>query len=661
MEVLILGSFVLAGMAINKHSQPKDTPKVPALPDQTLSTSQVQQAEFDALRHSKEDPNVRVNKGYPLDSQSQSESQSQLPAVRVDPDLQFQSLTGELVSVKDFHHNNELPFFKGTPDQFHHTQFEQEFQSKLERFTGSNDDTYIEKESQPNMFNPYERVDDIHGTSITSSYQDFDRIIPSQRRHMERPLQQIQVGPGLDDGYTWKPSGGFHQEKTRDFMMPRTVDELRTKNNPKLSYEGRAGPGVSSIQNRISDIKMDKNRPETAFYQGMDRVIANPIEGREAPRIRDNFTFEETGRSSQKREIIGPAGATDNQNSKKLPTLFRESYRNNLASDGFRNVDLTGKWEGVDLNDTAPALLKGADARNTNRDYGRSNTFIPTTIRESTENNSHMGHLNHAVHEKHTLVPTDQAKMTRKEFFIGAPRPEGHLQVADKDFRGWVRDPSDTPDTTIRETTESNVRPSGNIQVSNQNHRGHVRDPNDTAKTTVRETTHYEHLGPADQASTDGYKIAKVDAKTTVRETTHHSYGGNPGINFDTAYLTNPQHAREVNRQHTSNHEHFAGAKGHDANPDQSAYYNRRVHSNRENIVKNRRPTSSGPVHGIGSAPPSSLQVAKSTFLNSRTPLPGPSSGVNSGDRLFASSTRKSREQNGISTHFSAAVANSFL
>ena len=46
------------------------------------------------------------------------------------------------------------------------------------------------------------------------------------------------------------PTGGFHDFDQRDYAMPKSTDQLRTSNNPKLQYKGRITSGKSNIDTR---------------------------------------------------------------------------------------------------------------------------------------------------------------------------------------------------------------------------------------------------------------------------------------------------------------------------------------------------------------------------------------------------------------------------
>ena len=67
------------------------------------------------------------------------------------------------------------------------------------------------------------------------------------------PLTEpVNVGPGLNKGYTANPDGGFQQANTLDYAKMPNVDKLRLKSNPKISYEGRITSGFKSFINSFN-------------------------------------------------------------------------------------------------------------------------------------------------------------------------------------------------------------------------------------------------------------------------------------------------------------------------------------------------------------------------------------------------------------------------
>ena len=84
--------------------------------------------------------------------------------------------------------------------------------------------------------------------SFTNNPRIIGRYIPSSKRQGEKPFQDIRVGPGLAQGYTSTPSGGYTQTNARDYIMPKDTNELRVNTNPKVTYEGRIINGLKSAQ-----------------------------------------------------------------------------------------------------------------------------------------------------------------------------------------------------------------------------------------------------------------------------------------------------------------------------------------------------------------------------------------------------------------------------
>jgi hypothetical protein len=76
------------------------------------------------------------------------------------------------------------------------------------------------------------------------------------------PIDRVNVGPGVNDGYTNLPSGGYQQDSAREYALPRTTDELRVANKPKLTYEGEVVPGSHFITEMGLQAPVKKNRPD---------------------------------------------------------------------------------------------------------------------------------------------------------------------------------------------------------------------------------------------------------------------------------------------------------------------------------------------------------------------------------------------------------------
>jgi hypothetical protein len=123
------------------------------------------------------------------------------------------------------------------------------------------------------------------------------------------PIEPTQVGPGVNDGYTNLPSGGYQQDSMREFALPRTTDELRVASNPKLTYEGDVVPGAHYITEPGIQAPVKKNKPDRfAVLTGVER--ANTTMGQQvASAIYPTQVFKEQDRETTSVEYKGTAQA----------------------------------------------------------------------------------------------------------------------------------------------------------------------------------------------------------------------------------------------------------------------------------------------------------------------------------------------------------------
>ena len=232
---------------------------------------------------------------------------------------QFTSqLSGQTMSQGDFTHNNMVPFFGSRIRQ--NIDGGGGNQARLETFTGIPQNDIKHEEIKP-MFQPERNMSHVFGTPNTNDVL-MDRYTPSRMRTNEAPIEKINVGPGLNQGYESSPSGGFHQD-TRDYALPKTTNELRAKTNPKQTYGGRVLPG-QGIARRGQVGKMRKNNPDRYYLQGQERWIktTGAVKGKT---LRAPIVDKHTNRQDTTcKNYSGPAGSVDRKKAPK-PGLFRKS------------------------------------------------------------------------------------------------------------------------------------------------------------------------------------------------------------------------------------------------------------------------------------------------------------------------------------------------
>jgi hypothetical protein len=285
------------------------------------------------------------------------------------------SLTGEPINPNTFVHNNMVPFFGGRVKQ---NVDDKANKTIMEHFTGNNENYQQKKEIGP-FFKAENNVTNPYGSASTTTFQ-HDRIIPSKIMNNVTPIEKVRVGPGLNQGYTSQPSGGFQQANTRDYVLPKTVDELRTKNNPKLTYMGRILSGKRiSRPGKIGII--EKRRPDSFFLNTPDRWFTT-VGAQTAERQRPNIILKDVNRrTTGTRKRFGVASHSTG-NKDNIRPGFRQSRKIQYKTDGPRHLNATGKWCANDNN-----------KENILHDYGKSRTIIRETIRQNTGDNKYNGPL----------------------------------------------------------------------------------------------------------------------------------------------------------------------------------------------------------------------------------------------------------------------------
>lgn len=244
----------------------------------------------------------------------------------------FSNLSGKPLDMK---HNNMVPFFGSKMTQDMKPQSGLAVQ-RMERFTG-NLDTPQRKKEVPSMFE--NKKQNVYGSLPISQLIEKDRYYQSDKQNNVLPFAQIKIQPMLE-------------EDTRPTF--KNVDELRTKNNQKISYEGRFKPagGVNGNYNRGTLPNLQKNKPDTFYINDASRYSA-PSSINKAPASRENFKDMKVTTKGETSEIPVNMGAGFNSemkaggipwakqsNSSKSPlqTIASDDSRNTFKNDWVRNA-----------------------------------------------------------------------------------------------------------------------------------------------------------------------------------------------------------------------------------------------------------------------------------------------------------------------------------
>lgn len=478
---------------------------------------------------------------------------------------------GGLVPGKeDFTHNNMVPFYGGNITQDTRAQNRAK-EGKLELYTGQFKLNRPQKQECGLFFKPVAGLTNIHGSSVNGQHRDLSRYNPSNtgKKNNEAPIERIQVGPGLNRGYTAEPSGGFHQTLR---IMPKDITQLRV--DPVLETEGRVKAGASYIKKRTLTPQVYRNRQELLMENKNGERNFTTVGAVHGRTLRPNIILRDTNRKKS-RHFTAPAKSASHTKHRVTPKT-KVSRRRNFVNTPFRNA--------------------GSQSEKRINDYGRSGYKARANNRKLTGCRTHI--IAPTGYKRPKKYSQDTARKTRKQHLIKHARPYGNFHSQKPSHAPSYNPQEWAAKTTIKETTEDfnhtgfqgqvhgGVQPSYNPQewaarttvkqtTQDSNHigfQGQVHgglqpsyNPVEwAAKTTIKETTENKrHRGWMKQLGAGKVKKYNLDpARTTIRETTNYDgYGVATGIKKQIAW--DPNHrARTTIRETTENLDHYGGAAG---------------------------------------------------------------------------------------------------
>lgn len=383
-------------------------------------------------------------------------------------------LSGVEFKSGDFKHANMVPFAK----KFTQSVMDNANSQTLDNYTGSGKTMFAKREQGP-MFEPTkEPTGNVWGLESATDFLESRQVEPRLRQG-ERPMEPVRVGPGLNQGYTHLPSGGYQQQAGEEYVlerMPRTND-LRVASNPKLTYETPVVPGshyitASGTAETVGEVR--KYRPDTFFLNenGERNFVTTGADSK--PAVRSAQVVKFTTRPETTREYGGVAGQTEGKATYTVGSM-RTPLAKQMGSWGFRNADLSSKFN------------KNTDA--SQNDYGKSGVEILPNERYFTGERVHATNVAPDAREGE-LHLQDEVRPTRAEELIDNIRGTGNFGAIGSGVaeRPTLYDPNDPLRTTIKETTIDNDW-IGMAAPAGAQPKLTVFDPNDVARTTIRETT----------------------------------------------------------------------------------------------------------------------------------------------------------------------------
>ena len=386
--------------------------------------------------------------------------------VYVDGDV-VSSLSGQSIQACDFRHNNMVPFFGGRVKQNVRPNVNN---SILDTFTGSGA-TQIKKQEVETMFNTGKTpFGNPFGLESSSDFIE-SRINAPRSRNGEKPFEPVKVGAGVGERGGLLGKGGFQQLEINEIMRPRTTDDLRTADNPKLTYTTPMVPGKHFVGGAMDNPgEVRKYRPDRFYIdETNERVIAGPATIFKET-SRPVQVLPETTRATTSTENFGVAAGQDTYQS-YVAGAYKTPMSQQFGGAGFRNADMRSY------------TTKNTDSPEA--DYGRSGYENRPNERATTSKRNMGLNLSPADTGQVTTRYTDSARPTRRaEMEAGTGSQEfGHAYGTVGAVTVW--DPNDVARTTVKETT-INLNWFGPSDSGSAPNKLKVYDPNDIARPTQK-------------------------------------------------------------------------------------------------------------------------------------------------------------------------------
>jgi len=225
-------------------------------------------------------------------------------------------------------HSNMVPFFGANRTQ---TTYSDGHESLLDKYTGMGKNTFFRKEEAAAFFEPEKGRGNPFKAQVETEFEQA-RQVTSLAMKNTFPIDRVQVGPGVNDGYTNLPSGGFNQGiESREYQLPKTTDEIRIATNPKLTYTSNPTPGKQryGLQPGLQ-APVKKNRPDRfQVLQGEDGSLPrlNTTIGQEkASAVYPEFIMKDQNRPETYSQFMGPLGKSTGGNESYI-RAFTEPYQ----------------------------------------------------------------------------------------------------------------------------------------------------------------------------------------------------------------------------------------------------------------------------------------------------------------------------------------------
>ena len=423
---------------------------------------------------------------------------------------QFQKDDMHYGVTNDFTHNNMTP----NTSRRDYT-VDSRSQRKLANFTGISD-TWVPKKEKVPLFQPMADLTWVNGMPTVTD-KLTSRYLPSNKNNFGNlPFQtNVKVRPGVEMD---NQEGNYAVYR----INPRTVDQLRSDINQKLSYETKLLESFKKGELRAPDPTLTKQKIPDFRETKFDDLVASRSTT-EGPKQIGDYTNITTQRNESINYQPGPSvntsrGSGPDKNKTNFEAAKKSSY----------------------INDPTHAVTNV-----TNRPVmTNTQSFINYENQRATTNTQYEGSVSNALNSGiYTVDYKDVPLTTLRDLMIHG---DTNIGVNGSQTKGnYIFSNDMVLPVTNRETTSHDqiLGPQSNIKMVQ------TFDNKDIAKTTLRQNTSHNILLNTNPQEKQTPIYNNDNAKSTLRPETSHNIITNPSTQTSNVPIHNNDLAKNTIRQ----------------------------------------------------------------------------------------------------------------
>ena len=402
---------------------------------------------------------------------------------------EFETLAGNRVKTTDINHNNMNVFYKNKSNGFNN---DENHSNVLDTYTGRG--IYdIKKEEIAPLFSASSNTQNVYGNQNQNDFMQ-ERIQPSQRYANTKPWEEIRDTPGIGMNYNDSSNMGLNNYMgQRDMYAPKTVDDLRATNNPKMVYtlHNHVGPALQPVQNRGIQGKIVKQSPDTTYQNNSNLgMIPQSQAGVYEPTQKSFQMMPEENRPSTSVEYFGGRGSNQD-NVSYVKGEYMDSIKQQLEPSGPLNMSNTSVNPTSSLNygKESHTVLANNRATTDGSYFGNIGGMISNVVEpivnglrhskktNASTNSNPSGYLNGGYKQPVVYNPNEQVDPTHREMYEEKLSMK-HLNVQKQDSTAYMNTRPLLNDTQRISMNQDQTGPAQSSNTANKNYEAEYNQRN---------------------------------------------------------------------------------------------------------------------------------------------------------------------------------------